>query len=356
MLSETIKEAQRQLEICNACRYCEGYCSVFPAVHRRRSLDSDTITHLANLCHNCRGCYYACQYTEPHEFKLNIPAVLAGVRQETWQQYTWPDGLSRAFHRSGAAITLATIVGFILLLAIVNQLGSWQGEGFYGVLSHNVMLALFAPAFLLSIVLTGVSIVRYWKATAPVRIKAGATASAFTSVITLNNLSGGHGDGCNFEDEDRFSNSRKWLHQATLFGFLLCFASTGTATVLHYAFNSPAPYSWFSLPKLFGVSGGLLLCIGTLGLAYLKLKADKKLGASAVWGGEMGFVLLLFFVSASGLALYWLGNTSLLPSLLVIHLGAVLAFFLLMPYTKMIHGFFRIAALIRESNEKRVRS
>jgi hypothetical protein len=29
-----IAEARRQVEICNACRYCEGYCAVFPAINR----------------------------------------------------------------------------------------------------------------------------------------------------------------------------------------------------------------------------------------------------------------------------------------------------------------------------------
>ena len=28
------EEARRQIEICNACRYCEGFCSVFPAMTR----------------------------------------------------------------------------------------------------------------------------------------------------------------------------------------------------------------------------------------------------------------------------------------------------------------------------------
>ena len=38
----------------------------------------------------------------------------------------------------------------------------------------------------------------------------------------MRNLSGGNGDGCNFEEDDRFSNARRWFHQATLYGFLLC--------------------------------------------------------------------------------------------------------------------------------------
>ena len=35
-LTGTIAEARRQVEICNACRYCEGYCAVFPAINRER--------------------------------------------------------------------------------------------------------------------------------------------------------------------------------------------------------------------------------------------------------------------------------------------------------------------------------
>ena len=47
-----IDEARRQVEICNACRYCEGYCSVFPAMTRQAEFAAGDITHLANLCHN----------------------------------------------------------------------------------------------------------------------------------------------------------------------------------------------------------------------------------------------------------------------------------------------------------------
>ena len=32
---DLLAEAERQLDICNACRYCEGYCAVFPALERR---------------------------------------------------------------------------------------------------------------------------------------------------------------------------------------------------------------------------------------------------------------------------------------------------------------------------------
>ncbi|MEM8812986.1 MAG: 4Fe-4S ferredoxin, partial [Pseudomonadota bacterium] len=150
-------------------------------------------------------------------------------------------------------------------------------------------------------------------------------------------------------------HARRHFHQATLYGFLLCFASTASGTVLHYGFGFEAPYGLFSLPKLFGVPGGILLCIGTAGLAWLKTKADTQLGAPAVWGGEMAFVLLLFAVSATGLLLYAATGTAVVAPLLAIHLGTVLTFFLLTPYSKMAHGFFRMAALTKDAQEARMK-
>ena len=54
-------EARRAMEVCNACRYCEGFCAVFPAMELRREFGTGDLNYLANLCHSCRGCYYACQ-------------------------------------------------------------------------------------------------------------------------------------------------------------------------------------------------------------------------------------------------------------------------------------------------------
>ena len=37
-LTPKLAEAARQVEICNACRYCEGYCAVFPAMFKERGM------------------------------------------------------------------------------------------------------------------------------------------------------------------------------------------------------------------------------------------------------------------------------------------------------------------------------
>lgn len=354
MQADLIQEARRQAEICNACRYCEGYCSVFPSLHANRAFTDGDITQLANLCHNCRGCYYACQYTAPHEFELNLPAALAEVRRDSWESFAWPQPLARKFNTHGGAIVLALVAGFALLFAAIKAIGSAGGEGFYAALSHNAMVAIFAPAFLLPLVSIAVGIRRYWNEVGGQRLTLADITGAFGRAAKMQDLAAGHGEGCNFEDEDRFSQARRHVHQAVMYGFLLCFASTSVATLMHYGFDMHAPYPLFSLPKLFGISGGLLLTVGCISMVALKLKSDRALGDAKAWGGDIAFIALLGFVGFSGLVLYALGSTAAMPALLAIHLGAVLAFFLLTPFTKMAHGFYRLTALIRDAQRKRL--
>lgn len=344
-----LDSARRQVEICNACRYCEGYCSVFPAITRQTSFAQGDLTQLANLCHNCRGCYYACQYTPPHEFMLNLPAALAEVRQDSWDRFAWPQPVSRLFQRSGLALAGAAAAGLTLLFALILALPETGGLGFYAHMAHGLMVAIFAPAFLLPLVAMGFGLRRYWAEVGGQSLTLRQIGKALHDAATLRNLAGGAAEGCNYEDEDRYSNTRRLFHQATMYGFLLCFASTSSGTLLHYVFDMPAPYSLFSLPKLLGVPGGLLLCAGTAGLAWLKTKADPALGAAQVWGGEMGFVALLFATGATGLMLYAATGTVLVQGLLALHLGVVLTFFVLLPYSKMAHGLYRMAALLREA-------
>ena len=216
-------------------------------------------------------------------------------------------------------------------------------------MSHNLMVAIFLPAFLLPLLSLAVSLRRYWTHVGGERVTLDHLLSAFGSAAKMRNLAGGHGDGCNFEDEDRFSHARRHAHTAVLVGFLLCFASTSSGTILHYVFDAPAPYGFWSLPKLLGVPGGLLLGLGALWLGWLKLRADRELGAPEAWGGDMAFICLLAFVALSGLVLYVLRDSAALPLWLALHLGGVLAFFLLTPFTKMAHGFYRMAALARDA-------
>lgn len=351
--AHSMDEARRQIEICNACRYCEGFCSVFPAMTRQKAFADGDLTHLANLCHNCRGCYYACQYTPPHEFALNIPAVLAEVRTDSWQRFARPQGLARMFHDKGvlmAGLLVAALAAFFLLIGAVRP---ESGDGFYAYLAHNAMVAIFAPAFLAPLVLIWLSLRDYWRETGGGRITMGDILKAGDMAGRMKNLNGGHGDGCNFENGDRFSQKRRIYHQLMMWGFLLCFAATSSGTIMHYVFDWPAPYPIWSLPKLFGVPGGIMMLIGAGGLVATKLKADPELGDRRVWGGEMAFILLLALVAASGLVLYAATGSTLVGPLLAVHLASVMTLFLLMPFSKMVHGFYRFTSLVAEAGKNR---
>jgi hypothetical protein len=50
------------------------------------------LAYLANLCHNCGECLYACQYAPPHEFGINVPRTLAEIRVASYEAYAWPRG------------------------------------------------------------------------------------------------------------------------------------------------------------------------------------------------------------------------------------------------------------------------
>ena len=348
-MTRNSEEALRQVEICNACRYCEGFCSVFQAISRDGSFVESDMTQLANLCHNCRNCYYACQYTPPHEFALNIPEILAEVRADSWERLARPQGFARLFQERGVAIAGLAVLALTGFFWLMHAFKPAEGAGFYAYLSHNLLIAVFIPAFLLPLALIAASLRAYWVEIGAGRIRWRHLVQATWLAARMRNLDGGHGDGCNYEAGDRFTLRRLVFHQLTMWGFVLCFLATSSGTIMHYVFDWPAPYGFWTPPKLFGVPGGLMLVAGTAGLAWLKLRAPRDYGAPRVWGGEMGFVLLLGLTGLSGLLLYAATGTGAVPGLLALHLATVMTLFLLMPFSKMVHGFYRMAALVADA-------
>jgi citrate/tricarballylate utilization protein len=354
-------EVNRQMQICNACRYCEGFCAVFPAMTRRLEFGKADIHYLANLCHNCGACLHACQYAAPHEFAVNVPKSMATVRAQTYMDYAWPSAFAVLYKRNGLALSLSFAGSFMLFLLIAVSLQGriWNAAtsgNFYNIFPHNLLVSLFAPIFLFSALALTIGVRRFWIDVKPVTSNAAlstlATIDGLGEIATLKYLDGGHGNGCNNED-DRFTLARRNFHHLTLYGFLLCFCATTLATIYHYAFGWEAPYDFPSLPKVLGVFGGLSLMIGTAGLWRLNLKRHPAQGDLAQKPMDLGFIALLFVTSVSGLLL-WMGRTTpALGVLLCLHLGAVMALFAMLPYSKFAHGIFRSASLLRSAVERR---
>ena len=356
-------EVARVLQICNACRYCEGYCAVFPAMTRRLNFSAADTHYLANLCHNCGACLHACQYAPPHEFAVNVPQAMARVRVQTYADHAWPPALGRLYQRNGLTLALALALGLalFLMLAVLRQGGwaaLWQAPaagGFYAVFPHHLMVALFAPVFAWAVLALSLGVWRFWQtgqSEATGRTSAAALAEAGRHTLGLTYLGGGHGEGCNNED-DAYTLWRRRAHHATFYGFALCFAATSVATLYHYVLGWQAPYAFDTLPKLLGISGGLSLAVGTAGLGWLNLRRHPLQGDAAQKPMDLGFIALLFLTATSGLALMLSHGSSGLVALLCLHLGAVMALFATMPYGKFAHGVYRCAALLKWAIEKR---
>jgi citrate/tricarballylate utilization protein len=350
-------ETARQLQICNACRYCEGFCAVFPAMTRRLSFAQADIHFLANLCHNCGACLHACQYAPPHDFAVNIPKTMAQVRGQTYTHYAWPAPLGRLYQRNGLTLSLALAAGLALFLWLAQQ-GAAAGpaQNFYSIFPHNLLVSLFAPVFLFAVLALSLGVRRFWQditpATSGAALTPPAAAEATHDVLRLKYLDGGHGEGCNNED-DAFTLARRRAHHLTFYGFMLCFAATSVATLYHYVLGLPAPYELPSLPKVLGVLGGVSLLVGTAGLFKLNLQRHPDQGDAAQKTMDLGFIALLFLISATGLGLWLARGHSSMPTWLAVHLGAVMALFATLPYNKFAHGIFRTASLLRHAVEKR---
>ena len=359
--SETLKEAERLMTICNACRYCESFCAVFPAMERRTVFAGGDLNFLANLCHGCQGCHTACQYAPPHEFAVNVPRTFAALRAESYAGNAWPDVLGRLFKWNGLAVSLAMALALAAVLLLTFGLqdpsiifGTHAGEGaFYRVIPYAAMVWPFGLVFAFALFAMIMGGARYWRATTPEfhgKLSARAVLAGVRDVLTLKNLGGG-GGGCNYPGE-HFSTARRIYHHFTFYGFLLCFAATSAATLYHHMFGWVAPYEFTSLPVLLGTAGGIGLLIGPAGLLWLKIRADPAPQLRELLGMDVAFLVLLFAVAFTGLALLAVRETPAMGLTLIVHLGFVLALFATLPYGKMVHGVYRFLALVQDAGER----
>lgn len=354
-------EVARQMAICNACRYCEGFCAVFPAMTRRLAFSPADVHHMANLCHNCGACLHACQYAPPHQFAVNVPKAMAEVRGQTYVEYAWPKPLGALYKRNGLTVSLAlaAALSIFLILALALKGTLWGGElkgNFYNLFPHNLLVLMFMPVFGWAVLALGIGVTRFMRQVSPATTGTPVTgkdiAHATHDALTLKYLDGGHGEGCHNED-DAYTQSRRRAHHFTFYGFMLCFAATSLGTVYHYFFGWEAPYDLPSLPKVLGALGGVSMLIGTVGLFWLKLRRHPLHGDVQQAPMDYGFIALLFLTSLTGLLLWWARGTDALALLLAVHLGVVMALFATLPYGKFAHGVFRTAALIRNAVEQR---
>jgi citrate/tricarballylate utilization protein len=371
-LTGLFAEAERQLTICNACRYCEGYCAVFPALERRRELTEGDITHLADLCHDCRACYTACMYAPPHEFAVNPPGILSAVRRQgydaylptlPWQRPRWLTGRGWAASRRGAiTVTAAAAVALLALLIVgiggVGTRGPATGSP-YRVLAYPALLLAVGLPTLWSVGVMAWSARTYWRATGGHGLTRPAVLLAATrQAATLRNLRGGGAD-CTYPGDEP-SGARRRFHALVAWGFAACTGSTIAAAIGQDIAGDAPPYPLVSAPVLLGIAGGAGLIAGCTGLLLLRHQAaatanadhaDPALEDPAL--ARRGYALLagLLLLAVTGLCTLVLRSTPAFAPVLVVHLAAVVACLTITPYTKFMHVIYRFLALVHDNAE-----
>ena len=355
-------EGERVLRICGACMYCDGLCPVFPALSGKHAYAAADLSYLANLCHNCRACWYACQYAPPHPFAVNLPAALAGLRRQSYAEYVWPGWLSLAFRRPllGAAfIAVATLAAMLAILAAMVSPGGLSvartGPGsFYAAVPWGLMAGLAGASAVWAAVCLSVSIWRFWRAIAadvPAKALRLGFGPALRDIVTLRHLGGG-GPGCN-DAGPRFSRGRRACHHIMAAGVVLAFAATLAAAIDQDVLGRMPPYPLASLPVGFGVAGGLAIVVGVAGLLALEACSDRAPSDKGEAVLNVVFLNALGVAALSGLALVALRDTPAMGPLLVFHLSVVFGLFIGAPAAKILHAPYRAAALLRAAAERR---
>jgi len=363
-LPDLLAEANRQLTICNACRYCEGYCAVFPALERRSILREGDLALLANLCHDCRACYQACMYAPPHEFGVNVPALLSRGRLESYRRYAWPGAFASLFdHPRWAAAGASLLIGVLALFAVVVRTGvrglvaAQTGPGaFYRLIAYELMVAagLALSAAAVTVLVGG--FYRLWReagGSGRQLLDLGLWAGALSDAAQLRYLRGG-GGGCHYPDPARPAQARPAHHHVLVAGFALAFAATVTAAFEQDVLGLMPPYPILSAPVLLGIAGGLFVMAGAGGLLALKRReraAAPDLAGPGLRALDVAFLVLVESVAVTGLLLLVVRATPAMGPLLVAHLGAVGGLFVTAPYGKFVHAIHRFAALVRDRAE-----
>ncbi|MBO0701569.1 MAG: tricarballylate utilization 4Fe-4S protein TcuB [Candidatus Dormibacteraeota bacterium] len=365
-LLDLLDKADWQFAVCNSCRYCEGYCAVFPAAEKMPAIGIAELTQLSNLCHECRACYQACMYAPPHEFGVNIPELLSDARGASYRRFAWPGWLRPALARPWGTVALAAGAGTVaaLLAAVagagisgIGAAGSGPGA-FYTVVGQWAMTGGGLVLGLVPLLVLIACFWRFWTAmggTGRQLLDLRSYRATLVDVAGLRYLGGG-GGGCYYPDAASPSRARRALHQAVVAGFVLAFASTTVAAFEQHVLGILPPYSLLSAPVLLGTAGGLLLIVGGGGLLLLRARegeVDHTLASPASRALSVSFLGLLLWIAATGLLLLALRGTGAMGPLLILHLGAVAGLFLTVPYGKLLHAIPRFAALWRYNLSRR---
>ena len=258
--------------------------------------------------------------------------------------------MSGMFRRQSVVLSIVLSLAAMLLLWMFVQSPNARAD-FYAVIPHDVMVGIFGAvgAFILIALAIGVRRARgRGPERAAVRSGPALSGPAFRDALTLRHLHA-TGEDCTSNVEVR-TPWRRYFHHCTFYGFALCMASTTVAAIYHLA-GWRAPYALVSAPVILGTIGGIGLVVGPFGLLAQWRRRDPDLRDKNQAPLDISFIVMLLMTSVTGLLLLALRTQPIMPALLVVHLGFVLALFVTLPYGKFVHGIYRTVALMQFHGE-----
>lgn len=358
---DIFEEAERQLSACNACRYCESFCPVWPAMERRTIFRKGDLIYLANLCHDCKACYYACPYTPPNELKINIPEILSEVRLSTYKEYAFPRNLATTFENHRKSMALVGLSSIALMVAVDLLIGDsaklltphLESGSFYEVLPY---LGILAAGLSLGLYVLANYFYGLLRFCSDIRGSVGSFLNLKALLWAAGDALGhsgfkGGGAGC-YHEETHGSSRFLVLHAFIIYGFVSALVSTILAAIYQDVLGIMPPYSFVSLPVVFGVAGGVLMLIGASALAILQRTSDKAPTFGKMMDLDLAFLLILALASLSGFATLILRSSVLMSPVFILHIAFVLTLFITAPYGKFVHFVYRYAALLMNRVEE----
>ena len=121
-----------------------------------------------------------------------------------------------------------------------------------------MMNAYFAAVGLFAALALLIGFLRFWRNVGEAYsgiADPAALARAAKDVLRLENLDNG-GAGCTYPGAES-SQSLRWFHHLTFYGFLSCFVATTLGAIYYYGLGWHGPYGYTSWPVLFGTLGGI---------------------------------------------------------------------------------------------------
>jgi len=309
-----VEEAVRQYTICNACRYCESYCPVWPLLHSKPLVKHNEVLVLANLCYDHRDCYYACPYTTPHEFSINIPRINREIRLETYSELTF--NLTKRWW--GWTIIALLFTPIILMWVIYWYNIYTQGPiSFYKLIPKNVIVTagLVTLAYLVSWIAW--FLFKFDRLVGPeYRPSFSSIWSTIIDLLLHRWFSNMH------YPRDYESNARLLYHLLIFYGFALDLLATIIGAIYEDVLHILSPFPITNPAVITGVTGGFMILTGSLFALYTRyvsVRNQRFIEFSVI---DMALVVELLLVALTGLLVLTfrlIGEAQIMYLTLLIH-------------------------------------